>query len=69
MNDVDDLDELEIEFDEDEDEDFTGCFVVNGKTSSQLKAGLRRLAQTSQQVFADRGVWTLYLGLGMLASS
>lgn len=66
MNDVDDLDELEIEFDEDEDEDFTGCFVVNGKTSSQLKAGLRRLAQTSQQVFADRGVWTLYLGLGML---
>ena len=64
MNDVDGEDVDKFEFDD--EEDFTDSFVVTGKTSSQVKASLRRLAQTSQQVFADRGVWTLYLGLGML---
>lgn len=41
--------------------------VIIGKTESELKAALRRLDQQSQQTFADRGLWTLYLGLGMLA--
>ncbi|NCT90968.1 DUF3320 domain-containing protein [Cellulomonas sp. APG4] len=41
--------------------------VIVDKTESELKAGLRRLDQHSQQTFADRGLWTLYLGLGMLA--
>lgn len=41
--------------------------VITGKNETELKASLRRLDQHSQQTFADRGIWTLYLGLGMLA--
>lgn len=40
--------------------------VVTNKTADTLKIALRRLDQQSQQSYADRGVWTLYLGLGML---
>lgn len=43
--------------------------TVTDKTEAELKAALRRLDQQSQQTFADRGLWTLYLGLGMLAWS
>ena len=39
---------------------------VSGKTETELTASCRRLDLTAQQVFADRGYWTLYLGLGML---
>jgi hypothetical protein len=40
--------------------------VVGNKTEVELRAALRRLDQQSQQVYADRGFWTLYLGLGMV---
>lgn len=46
-----------------------GALVIADKTEAELKAALRRLDQLSQQTFADRGLWTLYLGLGMLAWS
>lgn len=39
---------------------------VGNKTAAELQRGLRRLEQVSQQTFADKGLWTLYLGLGML---
>ena len=41
--------------------------VVTGKNEAELKSSLRRLDQHSQQTFADRGIWTLYLGIGKLA--
>ncbi|SEL36759.1 Part of AAA domain-containing protein [Rhodococcus maanshanensis] len=40
--------------------------IVTNKTADTLKTGLGRLDQQSQQSYADRGVWTLHLGLGML---
>jgi very-short-patch-repair endonuclease len=40
--------------------------VAEGKNETELRGGLRRLDYQSHQVFADRGLWTLYLGLGML---
>ncbi|ANS29905.1 hypothetical protein R1CP_26285 [Rhodococcus opacus] len=40
--------------------------VVSNKTAETLKSSLGRLDQQSQQAYADRGVWTLHLGLGML---
>ncbi len=39
---------------------------VSDKTEQELRSGLRRLDQQAHQVFADRGVWTLYLAFGML---
>lgn len=46
--------------------DPTRQLVVKNKTPADLPAALRRLDQQSQQVYADRGFWTLYLALGML---
>jgi very-short-patch-repair endonuclease len=40
--------------------------VVGNKTVKDLPASLRRLDQQSQNTYADRGFWTLYLGLGLL---
>lgn len=40
--------------------------VVEGKTGATISATCRRLLQASSQQFADRGVWTLFVGLGML---
>jgi Protein of unknown function (DUF4011)/AAA domain len=40
--------------------------VVGNKTAKDLPASLRRLDQHSQQVYADKGFWTLYLGIGFL---
>jgi hypothetical protein len=40
--------------------------VVGDKTPSKLRAACRRLDQLSNQVYADRGFWTLYAGIGML---
>ena len=40
--------------------------LVGGKTGDEVTAACRRLDLTAQQVYADRGFWTLYLGLGML---
>jgi hypothetical protein len=40
--------------------------LVGNKRPAELPASLRRLDQQSQQVYADRGIWTLYLGLGMV---
>lgn len=56
------------------DDDATGTYRplvkstlrAAGKNPTQLKASLTRLANQSQQVYADRGYWTLYLGIGML---
>lgn len=39
---------------------------VGNKTAEQLPGATRRLAQLAQQALADRGVWILNLGLGML---
>ena len=39
---------------------------VADKTETEVTAACRRLDLTTQQVYADRGFWTLYLGLGML---
>lgn len=52
----------------DEDGATTGRreFAVSDKNIAELRASLRRLDQRSNQMFADRGVWTLYLGLGTL---
>ena len=44
----------------------SNALYVEGKTEAELKAGLRRLDQQSNQLFADRGTWTLYLTIGML---
>jgi very-short-patch-repair endonuclease len=40
--------------------------VAANKSGTELPPALRRLDQQSNQVFADRGFWTLYLALGML---
>lgn len=45
--------------------DGTGL-IVKDKTPSKLRAACRRLDQLSNQVYADRGFWTLYAGIGML---
>lgn len=39
---------------------------VSDKTNDGLRSALRRIDQTSAQAFADRGVWTLYIGVLML---
>ncbi|BCW53651.1 hypothetical protein StoSoilB19_10250 [Arthrobacter sp. StoSoilB19] len=39
---------------------------VTGKTAAQILSTSKRLHQRSEQEYADRGVWTLYLGHGML---
>lgn len=39
---------------------------AGGKTATTLKSSLTRLWNQSHQVYADRGYWTLYLGIGML---
>ncbi|WP_181762533.1 DUF4011 domain-containing protein [Pseudarthrobacter sp. B4EP4b] len=39
---------------------------VAGKTAVQIWSTSKRLHQRSEQEYADRGVWTLYLGHGML---
>jgi very-short-patch-repair endonuclease len=39
---------------------------VAAKTSAQILSTSKRLHQRSEQEYADRGVWTLYLGYGML---
>ncbi|TCC55116.1 DUF3320 domain-containing protein [Kribbella pittospori] len=44
----------------------SGGLVVKDKTPSKLRAACRRLDQVSNQVYADRGFWTLYAGIGML---
>ncbi|WP_225915235.1 DUF3320 domain-containing protein [Nocardioides jiangsuensis] len=43
-----------------------GSLVAAGKTETELRNACRRLDLLSQQVYADRGFWTLYLGIGML---
>ncbi|WP_024794789.1 DUF3320 domain-containing protein [Tomitella biformata] len=40
--------------------------TAENKTAATLKSSLNRMSVVSQQSFADRGVWTLQLGLGML---
>lgn len=40
--------------------------LVSGKTDAQILSTSKRLHQRSEQEYADRGVWTLYLGYGML---
>lgn len=39
---------------------------VAAKTPAQILSTSKRLHQRSEQEYADRGVWTLYLGYGML---
>ena len=39
---------------------------VRDKTAEELARSTRRIDQLTRQALADRGVWTLYLGLGML---
>lgn len=39
---------------------------VGNKTTKDLGSSLRRLDQVSQQTFADRGFWSLYVGAGFL---
>jgi very-short-patch-repair endonuclease len=41
--------------------------LVGNKTSKELSSSLRRLDQVSQQTFADRGFWSLYVGAGFIA--
>ena len=40
--------------------------LVGNKTSENLGSSLRRLDQVSQQTFADRGFWSLYIGAGFI---
>ncbi|MBP2411736.1 very-short-patch-repair endonuclease [Arthrobacter stackebrandtii] len=40
--------------------------TVQDKNESEILATCRRLHQRSEQEYADRGVWILYVGLGML---
>lgn len=40
--------------------------TVQDKNETQILATCRRLHQRSEQEYADRGVWILYVGLGML---
>ena len=44
----------------------TGALEVGLKRPVELEASLRRLDLVSRQIFADRGLWTLYVGLLML---
>ena len=44
----------------------TRVATVQGKNESQILSTCKRLHQRSEQEFADRGVWILYIGLGML---
>lgn len=39
---------------------------IAAKTSAQILSTSKRLHQRSEQEYADRGVWTLYMGYGML---
>ncbi|WP_354216046.1 DUF4011 domain-containing protein [Arthrobacter sp. UYCo732] len=39
---------------------------IAAKTTAQILSTSKRLHQRSEQEYADRGVWTLYLGYGML---
>lgn len=39
---------------------------ISGKSNKQILATSKRLHQRSEQEYADRGVWVLYIGLGML---
>ncbi|NKW62110.1 DUF4011 domain-containing protein [Rhodococcus hoagii] len=43
-----------------------GAITVANKAADTLKTALRRLDVLSQQTYADKGVWTLYLGIGVL---
>lgn len=43
-----------------------GRIVIADKSEAEVASGARRLDLASQQVYADRGFWTLYLGLGLL---
>ncbi|MDJ0317305.1 DUF3320 domain-containing protein [Arthrobacter antibioticus] len=40
--------------------------TVQDKNEAQILSTCKRLLQRSEQEFADRGVWILYIGLGML---
>ena len=42
------------------------ALYVKDKTDETLRTSLRRIDQQSKQAFADRGVWTLYLGVLMV---
>ncbi|WP_137725716.1 DUF3320 domain-containing protein [Prescottella subtropica] len=44
----------------------SGAITVANKAVDTLKTALRRLDTQSQQTYADKGVWTLYLGIGVL---
>ncbi len=41
-------------------------FRVRSKTNQQIVSTCKRLHQRSEQEYADKGIWVLYLGLGML---
>ena len=43
-----------------------GGIEVGTKRPAELEASLRRLDLLSRQIYADRGLWTLYVGLLML---
>jgi very-short-patch-repair endonuclease len=43
-----------------------GELLVKDKTASELASGLRLLERKANQEFVDKGLWTLYLGLGSL---
>ncbi|WP_111765333.1 DUF3320 domain-containing protein [Nakamurella deserti] len=50
-----------------DDEGYDGLHaLVSDKTPVEVERGLKRLDTVSKQVYADRGLWTLNLGLGML---
>jgi hypothetical protein len=51
---------------DDPDRPVTRGIAVSDKDETTLRTACRRLDLTSAQTFADRGFWTLYLGLGML---
>lgn len=40
--------------------------VVQGKTTREVESALRLLERKANQEFVDKGLWTLYLGLGFL---
>ncbi|WP_181371642.1 DUF3320 domain-containing protein [Gordonia paraffinivorans] len=42
------------------------ALYVKDKTDETLRSSLRRIDQQANQAFADKGVWTLYLGVLML---
>ena len=57
---------LQLQAEEAADGRARGRILIADKTEAEVAAGARRLDLTSQQVYADRGFWTLYLGLGLL---